>query len=135
MIPSRPTASRPNCSSARQLLIFSPGGMERFFEETLEPVEDRSAPTPDNLDVVIPRFVEAAPRHGLEFGGTHTTKLDLRLPGVPAVFATGKRITLPREKVDVAVEQGKVVVLNVERLPDGGLMDILTQMGVALPRT
>ena len=52
---------------ARQLLIFSPGGMERFFEETLEPVEDRSAPPPDNLDVVIPRFVEAAPRHGLEF--------------------------------------------------------------------
>jgi quercetin dioxygenase-like cupin family protein len=54
-------------SLARQLLIFSPGGLERFFEETLEMVEDRSAPMPDNLDVVIPRYVEAAPRHGLEF--------------------------------------------------------------------
>ena len=52
---------------ARQLLIFSPGGMERFFEETLEMVEDRSAPTPDNVDIVVPRYVEAAPRHGLEF--------------------------------------------------------------------
>jgi quercetin dioxygenase-like cupin family protein len=52
---------------ARQLLIFSPGGMERFFEETLEVVEDRSAPTPDNIDEVVPRYIEAAPRHGLEF--------------------------------------------------------------------
>jgi hypothetical protein len=48
-------------------VIFSPGGLERFFEETLESVEDRSAPTPDNVDVVVPRYVEAAPRYGLEF--------------------------------------------------------------------
>jgi quercetin dioxygenase-like cupin family protein len=54
-------------SVARQLLIFSPGGMERFFEETLEVVENRSAPTPDNIDAVVARYVEAAPRHGLEF--------------------------------------------------------------------
>jgi hypothetical protein len=72
--------------------------------------------------------------HGsVQLSGTHTTKLDLRIPGVPAVFATGKRITLPREKVDVAVECGKVTVLKVENLPDGGLMGILAQMGVALP--
>jgi hypothetical protein len=31
-------------STAKLLLIFSPGGIERFFEETLEPVEDRAAP-------------------------------------------------------------------------------------------
>ena len=53
--------------SARLLLIFSPGGMERFFEETLEQVQDRSAPQPDNVDAVVTRYLEAAPRHGLEF--------------------------------------------------------------------
>jgi quercetin dioxygenase-like cupin family protein len=54
-------------SLARQLVIFSPGGLERFFEETLEMVEDRSALPPDNIDAVVARYVEAAPRHGLEF--------------------------------------------------------------------
>lgn len=53
--------------TARMLLIFSPGGIERFFEETLEPVQDRSADPPDNMDVVVARYVDAAPRHGLEF--------------------------------------------------------------------
>ena len=54
-------------SVARQLVIFSPGGLERFFEETLEVVEDRSAPNPTNIDAVVARYVEAALRHGLEF--------------------------------------------------------------------
>jgi len=53
--------------TARVLLIFSPGGIERFFEETLEPVHDRSAAPPANMDAVVARYVEAAPRHGLEF--------------------------------------------------------------------
>jgi quercetin dioxygenase-like cupin family protein len=52
---------------ARQLLIFSPGGLEGFFEETLELVKDRSAPTPDNVATVVPRYVKAAPKYGLEF--------------------------------------------------------------------
>ena len=54
-------------TDARMLLIFSPGGFERFFEETLEPVSDRAATQPDNIDAVVARYVEAAPRHGLEF--------------------------------------------------------------------
>lgn len=52
---------------ARQLVIFSPGGLEHFFEETLEVVKDRSAPNPENIDAVVARYVEAAPRYGLEF--------------------------------------------------------------------
>jgi quercetin dioxygenase-like cupin family protein len=54
-------------SVARLLIIFSPSGMEHFFEETLEPVVDRTAPQPANMDTVVARYVEAAPRHGLEF--------------------------------------------------------------------
>ncbi len=54
-------------NTARMLLIFSPGGIERFFEETLEPVVERTVPQPANMDAVVARYVEAAPRHGLQF--------------------------------------------------------------------
>lgn len=52
---------------ARMVLTFTPAGMERFFEETLEPAPNRAQAAPDNLDEVVARYVEAAPRHGLEF--------------------------------------------------------------------
>jgi hypothetical protein len=93
-----------------------------------------AAAMPDITVNYIPSGESYGVVHGsVQLSGTHTTKLDLRLPGVPSVPATGKRITLPREKIDIAVERGKVVVLQVESLPDGGLMGILAQMGVALP--
>jgi hypothetical protein len=93
-----------------------------------------AAAMPDLTVSYIPHGDSYGVVHGsVQLLGTHIAKLDLRLPGVPAVFATGKRITLPREKVDVAVEHGKVIVLKLENLPDGGLMGILAQMGVALP--
>ena len=98
--------------------------MHRAFAAAMPDITVNYIPSGDSYGVV----------HGsVQLSGTHTNKLDLRIPGVPAVFATGKRITLPREKVDVAVERGKVIVLKVESLPDSGLMGILTQMGVALP--
>jgi len=86
-------------------------------------------------DITV-NYIPSSESYGVVHGsvqliGTHTNKLDLRIPGVPWVFATGKRITLPREKVDIAVERGKVTVLQVASLPDGGLMGILAQMGVA----
>jgi hypothetical protein len=52
---------------ARMLLTFSPAGLEKFFEETLEPVLDRSAPCPNNTEQVVARYIAAAPKHGLGF--------------------------------------------------------------------
>ncbi len=52
---------------ARLILTFTPAGIERFFEETLERALDPSQPPPDNVDEVAARYVEAAPRYGLEF--------------------------------------------------------------------
>ena len=93
-----------------------------------------AAAMPDITVNYIPGGESYGVVHGsVQLSGTHTHKLDLRLPGVPSVPATGKRITLPRERVDIAVERGKMMVLQVEILPDGGLMGILAQMGVALP--
>jgi quercetin dioxygenase-like cupin family protein len=53
--------------TARLILTFTPGGMEDFFRDTLEPASDTSAPVPDNIPEVAARYVAAAPRYGLEF--------------------------------------------------------------------
>jgi len=55
--------------TARLVLTFTPAGIEHWFAETLERAPNRVTPedVPDNLEEVAARFVEAAPRHGLEF--------------------------------------------------------------------
>jgi quercetin dioxygenase-like cupin family protein len=52
---------------ARLILTFSPAGMEKFFEETLERAPDPNQAPPDNLAEVAARYAEAAPRYGIEF--------------------------------------------------------------------
>ena len=49
------------------ILTFTPAGIEKFFEETLERAYDLSLPCPDNLAEVGARYAEAAPRYGMEF--------------------------------------------------------------------
>src|SRR4029079_3914030 len=53
----------------RMILTFTPAGIERFFEETLERALDAASPVPDNIDEVAARYAAAAPRYGLEFLG------------------------------------------------------------------
>jgi mannose-6-phosphate isomerase-like protein (cupin superfamily) len=55
----------------RMILTFTPAGIERFFEETLERAYDLTAEPPDNLDEVGARYAEAAPRYGMEFFIAH----------------------------------------------------------------
>ena len=54
-------------TTARMLLFFSPAGMEKYFEEVLAPVRDRSAAIPPVTEALIARMVGAGPRHGIEF--------------------------------------------------------------------
>jgi quercetin dioxygenase-like cupin family protein len=58
-----------NASSelARLIITFSPAGLEKFFEETLERALTPDQTPPDNLEEVAARYVAAAPRYGLEF--------------------------------------------------------------------
>ena len=49
------------------ILTFTPSGIEHFFEETLERALDPTAAPPDNIDEVATRYVETAPRYGMEF--------------------------------------------------------------------
>jgi quercetin dioxygenase-like cupin family protein len=51
----------------RMILTFTPAGIENFFEETLDRAEDPSQAPPDNLEELAARFVEVAPRYGIEF--------------------------------------------------------------------
>ena len=53
--------------TARLILTFTPAGLEKFFEETLEPARDRHAPPPQNVEAVVARYVAAAPKYGLDF--------------------------------------------------------------------
>jgi quercetin dioxygenase-like cupin family protein len=52
---------------ARLIITFSPAGIEKFFEETLDRAEDAGQAPPDNLEEVAARYTEAAPRYGIEF--------------------------------------------------------------------
>jgi quercetin dioxygenase-like cupin family protein len=54
-------------TTARLLLFFSPAGMEKYFEEVLERVQDRSAAVPQVTEALITRMLGAGPKHGLEF--------------------------------------------------------------------
>ena len=51
----------------RMILTFTPAGIEKFFQETLQPTRDPTADIPDNLDEVAARYAAAAPRYGIEF--------------------------------------------------------------------
>jgi quercetin dioxygenase-like cupin family protein len=53
--------------TARLILTFTPAGIERFFEETLERAPNGAQDPPDNIEEVAARYAAAAPRHGLEF--------------------------------------------------------------------
>lgn len=49
------------------IISFSPAGIEKFFEETLEHAEDPTQAPPSNVEEVGARYEAAAPRYGLEF--------------------------------------------------------------------
>jgi len=53
--------------TTRMILTFTPAGIEKFFEETLERTLDPNPDIPDNVDAVAARFAAAAPRYGMEF--------------------------------------------------------------------
>ena len=55
--------------TARLLLTFTPAGIERWFEETLEEAPNEVTPedVPDNVEAVAARYAATAHRYGIEF--------------------------------------------------------------------
>lgn len=69
----------------------------------------------------------------VQVGGTHTGTFNPPLPGLPSVPPTGKKILNPTERVWVTAQNGKLTSWEVEHLPNGGVVGILSQMGVTIP--
>jgi hypothetical protein len=51
---------------AKFLLVVTPSGLEKFFEEAFYPALDRSSAPPLVTEALLARLLAAAPRHGLE---------------------------------------------------------------------
>lgn len=72
--------------------------------------------------------------HGIvQITGTHKGKLDLSSLGLPNVPATGRSIKLPREEVTLTVSGDKITSLDAPTTEAGGVVGILSQLGVKLP--
>lgn len=54
-------------TTARLILTFTPSGIEKFFEETLQVALDPTQDPPEPVEAVAARYAEAAPRYGMEF--------------------------------------------------------------------
>ena len=51
---------------AKFLVLVTPAGLEKFFEEAFYPAVDRSAVPPPMTEALLARLLAAAPKHGLE---------------------------------------------------------------------
>ncbi len=69
----------------------------------------------------------------LQVTGTQTGELSLPMPGLPKLPATGKKVSLPGEASTFTVKNGKITRLDIASTPGGGVMGILSQLGVKMP--
>ena len=69
----------------------------------------------------------------LRVTGTQTGELSLPMPGLPKVPPSGKKVSLPKEPTTFTVKNGKLARLDVTPTPGGGVMGILSQLGVKMP--
>ena len=52
---------------ARMLVLCTPAGLEKYFEEIMDPVQDRSVTPPPVTEAFIARLLAAGPKAGVEF--------------------------------------------------------------------
>ncbi|OGS35357.1 MAG: hypothetical protein A2293_14740 [Elusimicrobia bacterium RIFOXYB2_FULL_49_7] len=64
--------------------------------------------------------------------GTHTQELHIPSMGVHSP-ATGRRIVMPLEPIEVKIRENRIASITVGRVRNGGVMGLLEQIGVELP--
>ncbi|MCH8877249.1 MAG: nuclear transport factor 2 family protein [Chloroflexi bacterium] len=69
----------------------------------------------------------------LQLSGTHSSELDLSALDMPNVPTTGKSFELPPESTTVTFEGEKITSIQVAAVEGGGVMGILSQLGVEAP--
>jgi len=52
--------------NAKFIVVVTPAGLEKFFEEAFYPAVDRSSAPPLATEALVARLLAAAPKHGLE---------------------------------------------------------------------
>ena len=67
--------------------------------------------------------------------GKNTGTFNYPPMGINSVPPTGKSIALPQETADMVVRDGKIVAYIVTPVQGGGLMGILTQLGIKVLAT
>jgi predicted ester cyclase len=67
-----------------------------------------------------------------QVSGTQTGEINFPIPGMPAVPATGKKVSFADAYV-VTVQGDKVSHLRVDSPADGGIPAMLAQLGVKIP--
>lgn len=68
----------------------------------------------------------------VRISGTQTGALSLPMPGLPAIPATGKRVSFA-DKFIVTVTGDKVSSMHVDSPADGGIPAMLAQLGASAP--
>ena len=68
-----------------------------------------------------------------QISGTNTRDIPPLFSGMPPTKATGKRVQLPEESGTVTLRGDKIVEIQVEKIPGGGVEGLLEQLGVQLP--
>lgn len=69
-----------------------------------------------------------------QVSGTHDGDLDLSPMGMGVIPPTGNRFSLPAEPVEITVEDDKIMLYTVQPHPDGGIMGMMTQLGIQPPQ-
>ncbi len=69
----------------------------------------------------------------VQITATHTATLSPIMPGMSPVPATGKKVALPEEPVNITVRNDKVASLEAAQVPGGGVPSILAQIGIQMP--
>jgi hypothetical protein len=65
--------------------------------------------------------------------GTHSKDLELPMYGLRTIPATGLAVVLPQVESTWDVERDRVVRVQIEQVPGGGLTGLLQQVGAELP--
>jgi predicted ester cyclase len=69
-----------------------------------------------------------------QLAGTHTGDLDLSSMGLGVIPATGRSFSMAREDGETVIQDGYVVSTHVYPTEGAGMMAILGQLGVKVPR-
>lgn len=80
-------------------------------------------------------FEEEGNRIGIKvrITGTHTKEMTAPIPGIKNIPATGKAVSMPEEEAYLTVKDGKIIRMELEKVPGGGLPGILKQIGAKIP--